>query len=143
MKLWIRILLSLLILGIISAALIWHFIINKPAPDYDKLKADYTINANQLFEEFMSKRKNSENKYNGKIVQIKGKFKTIEQNDSLSVVVFSFGHNLFGEKGIRCTLLPKYKSEIKKHIPETEISIKGYCSGFNDVDVILTKCSIK
>ena len=101
MKTWLKILLILFFMGIISAFLVYHFVINKPHPDYDKEPAKYSLKANELFNQFTSNKKESEKKYNGQVVEISGKCTSIEQNDSLAVVVFSFKAGMFGDEGIR------------------------------------------
>jgi hypothetical protein len=143
MKKWLKILLILFFIGIVSAGLFYHFVIDKPHPDYDKLPAKYSLAANELYNQFTTKRKESETKYNGEVVEISGKCSNIEQNDTVAVVVFSFKAGMFGDEGIRCTLLPKYNQEIKSYKKDSDIMIKGYCSGYNDVDVVLIKCSIQ
>ena len=88
-------------------------------------------------------KKGSGEKYNGKVIQISGKYSGIEENDTLSVIVFSFKQGIFGDEGIRCILLTRYKN-IKNNLPKDSlISIKGFCSGYNETDVILTNCSIQ
>jgi hypothetical protein len=142
MRTWIKIVLVLFLLGVISALLVYHFVINKPHPDYEKMKADYTITAKDLYSQFAADKKEAGLKYNGKVLEISGKFKSIEKNDTLAVVVFSFKEGMFGDEGIRCTLLSKFTDKTKELINGTEVRIKGYCSGFNDTDVILEKCSL-
>jgi hypothetical protein len=56
--------------------------------------------------------------------------------------VFVFEQGDFGDEGIRCTMLPKYNFEAGKLQPDVEIKVKGYCTGYNETDVILEKCSI-
>jgi len=82
------------------------------------------------------KKNESAQKYNGKIIEIIGKFVKIESNDSLSVVVFVFKQGDFGDEGIRCTLLPHCKQHAAQLNPGAEIHIKGLCAGYNDTDVI-------
>ena len=45
MKTWIKILLGLAVAGIAAAFLVYHFVINKPQPDFEKIKPDYSLNA--------------------------------------------------------------------------------------------------
>ena len=71
-----------------------------------------------------------------------GKLSKIEASDSLVTAVFVFGQGDFGDEGIRCSMLPKYSFEAGKLQPDGEIKVKGYCTGYNETDVILEKCSI-
>jgi len=143
MKTWLKIILIIFIIGTISALLVYHFVINKPHPDYEKETATYSLKANDLFNAFKNNRKTSEAKYNGQVIEISGIFSKTEKTDSSAVVVFAFNQGMFGDEGIRCTLLPKYKTAIDNFVTGTEIKIKGFCSGYNDTDVILIKCSIQ
>ena len=52
MKLWIKILLILAVAGIIAGFLFYHFVINKPQPDFEKIKPDYCLNAASFYNEF-------------------------------------------------------------------------------------------
>jgi uncharacterized protein (DUF1330 family) len=143
MKTWLKILLGLFLLGITSASLVYHFVINKPHPDYDKEPAKYSLKASEFFNDYVTNRKESETKYNGQVIEISGNFSSVEKTDSTDVVVFAFRQGMFGDEGIRCTLLPKYKEVIGDYTKDKEIKVKGYCSGYNDTDVILIKCSIQ
>jgi len=143
MKTWIKILLTLFLVGIIAAALVYHFVINKPHPDYEKEPAKYSLKASELFTQFTTNRKESEKKYNGQVIEISGKYTSIEKNDSTVIVVFALNKGDFGDEGIRCTMLPKFKTEMAGYPKSSEIKIKGFCSGYNDTDVILIKSSIQ
>jgi hypothetical protein len=142
MKVWIKILLIIFLLVIISLVMIYFFVINKSHPDYDTKKPDYVLPAKTLYEQFSTDKITAGAKYNGKVIEISGIFKSIEKNDSLEVVVFSFKEGMFGDEGIRCTFLAKYTYKVLALDKKSEVRIKGFCSGFNDVDVIMEKCSL-
>ena len=62
--------------------------------------------------------------------------------DSLVIAVFVFNQGMFGDEGVRCTMLhgqTKLAANISKG---NTVKIKGFCSGYNDTDVILEKCSL-
>jgi hypothetical protein len=142
MKKWIKILLVFIVAGIISILLVYHFVINKPHPDYETKKTDYVLTAKALYEQFTLDKKTAGAKYNGKVLEISGIFKSIEKNDTLAVLVFSFKEGMFGDEGIRCTFLPKFKDKVNALNKNSKVRIKGFCSGFNDTDVIMEKCSL-
>ena len=123
--------------------LVYHFVINKPHPDYEKEPAKYSLKATEFFNAYITSRKESETKYNGQVIEIEGKYSSVEKNDTTAIVVFVFKQGMFGDEGIRCTMLPKYKTALDNTAKGTEIKVKGYCSGYNDTDVILIKCSIQ
>jgi len=141
MKFWIKLFLGLMLLGIISILLSYFFIYNKPQPNYEKADAQYTMPARDLFREFVQNKAQADSLYTGKVVLIEGKLSRIEKVDSLVLAVFVFGSGMFGEEGVRCTMLPNFKETLILYDTTTPIKIKGYCTGFND-DVILEHCSI-
>jgi len=137
MKTWIKVLLILAVLGIATGTYVYIFVYNKPHPDISKEKPVYTLSASQLFSEYKNNKVEAGKKYNGKVIQINGKVSKVEKNDTLSVAIFVFAKDDFGDAGVRCTMLPEFK-DIKDSV---EANIKGVCNGFNDTDVILEKCS--
>jgi len=142
MKTWIKIVLSLLVLGFITGILVAYFLYNKPHPDYEKMDAAFTLAAADLYKAFTANKNEAGTKYNGKVIATTGKLSKVEVKDSLTICVFVFEQGMFGDQGVRCTMLPGYRERAGKMQPGTEVCIKGYCTGFNDTDAILEKCSI-
>lgn len=142
MKKWILILLGLFILGIILVAFVYIFIYNKPHPDYENLKADYSMPAIKLFKAYTFDQKGSDKLYLGRMIEIEGRLNRIEKADSLVIAVFVFGQDDFGETGIRCSMLTKFNKEAEKLKPDGTVRLKGYCTGFSGSDVILEQCSM-
>jgi hypothetical protein len=142
MKKWIIILAGIIIAGIAGLAVIFFFFYNKPHPDYEKMDAAYSLKASELYQAFTTGRQEAEKKFNGQVVEISGIPAKLEDTDSLVVAVFVFNQGMFGDEGIRCTLLPGAHAKARGMSPATEVKIKGYCTGFNDTDVILEQCSI-
>jgi hypothetical protein len=142
MKTWGKIILSLFVVVIIALVLGYVFVYNKSHPDYEKMKPDFTLTASELYSSFNANTTESETKYNGKILSVSGTLTKVESTDSLVIAVFVFNQGIFGDEGIRCTMLPKFNDDTKKLQPENVYNIKGYCTGFNDPDVILEQCSI-
>ena len=142
MKKIIKIGIGLLIIGIIAGTLGYVFIYNKPHRNFEKASPDFNLSAFELFDAYISDRNMAETKYNGKVIQLNGKIQKTEKVDSIVIGVFVFQEGLFGDEGIRCTMLPKFNDEILKVKPETSVLIKGFCTGYNDTDVILEKCTL-
>ncbi|HRY32343.1 MAG TPA: hypothetical protein P5531_05195 [Bacteroidales bacterium] len=142
MKKWMLILITLIILGVIAAFLIYKYIYNKPHTDYVKAKTDVSVHAADLFNAYVSDQASADATYTGKVLEVKGAFTRIEQADSLTIVVFVLGEGLFGDEGVRVTLLPAYSDKASQLEPGSEITLKGYCTGFNDTDVVLEKGSL-
>ena len=142
MKNWIKILIIAAGIGIAGLAYIWFFVYNKPHRNIEKSKPDYVISAGACYQHYSEGQNTEMKNYTGSVLQISGIPSSIENSDSLMVVVFVFNNGMFGDEGIRCTLLTSY-SKLAQNINLTEtITIKGYCSGYNDTDVIIEQCSI-
>ena len=129
-------------LGIASAVYLYIFVINKPHPDYEKMDPEYVMLASDLFDSYRTYRADSEEKFNGRVIQLNGTFDRIEQNDSLLVGVFVFDQGIFGEEGVRCTMLASQNGTVNKKLEGKEVRVKGFVTGYNDTDVILEKCSL-
>jgi hypothetical protein len=131
-----------MVIGVITASLIFAFVYNKAHKDFEKMKPDHTLSASELYNSCIANTTGSETKYNGKVIEVTGTLTKVESTDSLVIAVFVFNQGMFGDEGIRCTMLPKFNEEAKKLQPGNQCNIKGYCTGFNDPDVILEQCSI-
>lgn len=142
-KKWITILGILAGLGLIGALIVYFFVFNKPHTDYAKATPDYDLKAATLFEEFRTNPETSGTKYNGKVLAITGELNSVEQTDSLTVAVFGFEEGMFGSEGVRCTMIPEHSGEVVRVAPGTTLTIKGYCTGYNETDVIIEHCSLE
>jgi hypothetical protein len=142
MKKWFKIIGALAVIAIIAAVLIYFFVINKPHPDYEKEQAAFTLKANELFEQYRADKTGANEKYTGQVLQVSGMLDKVEALDTISIAVFIFEEGMFGDEGIRCTMLEKYSKQLQAYGLNKAINIKGYCTGYNDTDVILTHCSI-
>ncbi len=138
MKNFKRILGILFVIGILLAAYIWFFVINKPHRNFETAKPDITMNARQCYNEA------SQNKLHpgGKVLEIYGVPSSVENSDSLVVVVFAFKEGMFGSSGIRCTMLPDNQKKALALSTSDTTYIKGFCAGYNGTDVVMDHCSI-
>ena len=127
--------------GLISAGLVYQFVINKPHKNYEKARPAYVVSARELFESFRTNRETAELKFNGQVVMLHGHLDRIEDLDEKVTGVFVFDTGMFGEEGVRCTMLPNHSSNLKSMPEGSEVQIKGYLTGYNDTDVILEQCS--
>ena len=142
MKTWIKILLGLIVVGLIALFLVYKFVYNKQHPDYENIEPAFTVNAQDFYNAYKTNNEAASAKYNGKMIAINGKLSKVETADSLVTAVFVFNQGAFGDEGIRCTMLKKFNTAAEKLQPDGEVKIKGYCTGFNETDVVLEKCSI-
>ena len=137
-----KIAIALFVIGIVSAGLVFRFVINKPHKDFEKAKPAYIVSASELFDTFRSEREEAEMKFNGQVVLLNGKLDKIEVSDNLVTGVFVFEQGMFGDEGVRCTMLPNHSANLKA-IPEgSEVQLKGFLTGYNETDVILEQCSV-
>ena len=134
----IKISISAITILLAVAAYIWFFVYNKPHRDFERARPDFVLSAEKCYNDFVAGKKI----YTGKVVQISGKNAKFEINDSLTTLVFVFNEGMFGDEGIRCTLLPRYGKKVHEIDFSKPVTLKGFCSGFNDTDVILESCSI-
>jgi len=133
--------------GILAAAYVWFFVYNKPHIDYESATPDYVVTAKNCYLSFSGQQIYNEKQgtvnYTGKILQLSGLATKIEKNKDATVIIFVFDNGVFGDEGIRCSLLPAYVEAANNLDLSQEITIKGFCAGYNDTDVILQFCSIK
>jgi len=141
-KKWLSVLGILAGIAIIGALAVYFFVYNKPHKDYSKATPDFELNAAALFEEFRANPESSSAKYTGKVISVSGELNAVEQTDSLTIAVFGFEEGMFGSEGVRCTMIPEHKDEIINTAPGTTVVLKGFCTGYNDTDVILEHCSM-
>ena len=141
-KLIIKLGIGGMLVGLIAVLLVFRFVINKPHPDYEKIEPAFVLLAADLFESYAGDRSTAEELYNGKIVQLNGTLTKIEKTDSLTVGIFVFDEGMFGDEGVRCTMLPQYAQVPGDFAEGSEVRIKGFVAGYNETDVILDKCSI-
>lgn len=139
---WIFIIGILFVIAIAGVIIIYFFVYNKPHKDYAKAKADYSIEASELYNEFKANQASASTKYNGKVVQIHGSLNSVENADSLIIAVFSFEQGMFGDMGIRCAISPSDSEALLAVAPGTSITLKGLCTGYNETDVIMEHGSL-
>ena len=142
MNKWIKIISALFILGIVGGVLGYYFIYNKPHVDYEKAEAEYRFTGEQLHSLYVANSSEASQKYNGSVLAVTGRISSVENPDSLTVIVFALSEGMFGDEGIRFTMLEHYRDQANALGKDELVTIKGYCTGYNDTDVILEKCSI-
>ena len=137
-RFWLILALVVGIAGVVVAYLMY----NKPHPDYTDMDAEHTLSAAALYKAFLSDTEGSNALYTGKVIQISGSLTGIEALDSTAIAVFAIEQGMFGEQGVRCTFHPEHAGEMSGIRSGDEVAIKGFCTGYNETDVILEKCVI-
>jgi len=141
MKKLLKIGAGLAVLGILAAVYVWFFVYNKPHRDYQNAEADFIVSAETCYNQYAGNAEKSK-QYLDKVLQVEGIPSSIESTDSTVIVVFAFSSGMFGDEGIRCIMLPNQHDKTNNLVLTENISIKGYCTGYNGTDVILEHCSL-
>lgn len=143
MKKLLRIALILAGLGLIAAALVWKFYVNKPHDDIEKATPAFTMATEEIWKQFTTDTQKSSSTYNNKVIELTGKVSIVNSSDSLVSVVFNMEvDSMFGNKSISCEMLQKYNDEAKTLATGSLIKIKGLCTGYDETDIKFNKCSI-
>lgn len=141
MRKYVKIIGLVMVAGIIAAIALYLFVYNKPHPDYAKAHPDFVLTADVLFHSYQSGESASAN-YTGAVLQVTGTIHKVESAGDQVIAVTVFEEGLFGDEGIRYAMLPDYQQNILQLSTGATLVIKGLCTGYNDTDVILEKCSI-
>jgi hypothetical protein len=139
MKKWIGIIGALALIGVTVAVMVYVFVINKPHPDYEKVNPDYFMTAEALFGAFRDDAQKASELYNGKIIQVSGQLSSVEDVNGQLVLCFVLGEGMFGEEGIRISMIPSEALQSNSFVEGQDITLKGYCTGFNDTDVVMSQ----
>lgn len=143
MKKLLKIGLILAAIGLVAAALVWKFYVNKPHDDIEKAKAAYSMTTEEFWSKYNTDINDADSLYRKQVIELSGKLGRIDQNDSLVSAIFLMAaDSMFGEKSIRCQMYTKHNKEAAALIPGSVIKIKGFCVGYNDPDIQFNKCSI-
>lgn len=142
MNKWTKIIAAVILLGILGGAAGYFFVYNKPHVNYEKARADFSLAGEDLFRMYSVHKLEAELTYNGKILEVKGRVSTVENPEAMTVVVFALGEGMFGDEGIRFTMLENHREKANALKRGDLVTIKGYCTGYNDTDIILEKCSL-
>lgn len=143
MKKLLKIAIVLAVAGLITAGLVWKFYVNKPHDDVEKATAAYMVSASDLWKQYNGNLSMADSMYTGKVIEVKGKFDRADKTDSLVYAVFVMeADSMFGDKSVRCEMLQKYNEETLALSSGAEVTLKGYCNGYDQTDIKLNKCSV-
>jgi hypothetical protein len=143
MKKLFKIGLILAVTGLIAAALVWKFYINKPHEDIAKATPAYSMATEEIWNQYNTNRKIADSLYTNKVIELTGNMSRIDKNDSLVSVIFVMAaDSMFGDKTIACQLYKKNNDEANALPIGGKVKIKGVCVGYDDTDIKFNKCSI-
>jgi hypothetical protein len=143
MKNWLKILIALVIVGVIAAFLVFKFYINKPHADIEHATPAYTMSSTELWKQYNADLKLADSLYTGKVIEVTGNLSRADKSDTLVYAVYVMeADTMFGDKSIRCEMLPNYETEATSIPSGSVVKIKGFCNGFDQTDIKFSKCSI-
>lgn len=131
-----------LILGLFFALLAggygWY-LYNKPVADLDHIDADFSLTADELFDQFENNEADANKKYLGKVIEVYGQVRDLTIGDSGELnMLLASGSPFFG---INCGISSVSETKYKNYKVGDSIKIKGECTGVS-MDVVLTRCVI-
>jgi hypothetical protein len=131
-----------ILIAAVAGAVVAYLMYNKPHPDYTEMEPEHTLSVQSIYQAFQDDPAGSNALYTGKVIQLSGALTRTEQLDTTAILVFALEEGMFGEQGVRCTMHPDHLAPAEALQAGSEVSVKGYCTGFNDTDVILEKCVV-
>jgi hypothetical protein len=143
MKNLLRIAVILAVIGVVAAAIVWKFYINKPHENIENATPAYKLATEEIWKQYNADVKKSDSLYTGKVIELTGKLNRTDKSDTLVYAVFVMEvDSMFGDKSVRCEMLRKYNSEANELPKDAMVKIKGFCTGFDQTDIKFNKCSI-
>jgi hypothetical protein len=135
--------LILLAIGLVAAALVWKFYVNKPHDDIEKATPAYSISTEEIWNKYNTDRKTADSLYNNQVIEVTGNLSRIDKNDTLVSAIFVMAaDSMFGDKTIACQMYKKHNEEAVALVVGAKVKIKGFCIGYDDTDIKFNKCSI-
>lgn len=138
-----RLIVLLVIIIVLAGAWYGYRKYTAEVPSLTDLKTDVRINALDLISAFEKDSASANKQYLGKILEVTGNIKSIEQDEAIVVL----GDNS-GTSSVRCSIDSNFVKDIPTLNVGANLSIKGHCTGFNPdetgmglgSDVILNRC---
>lgn len=128
-----KLILTVGIAVIVGLSLGFYFY-NKPADGIADASAVYSLNTNELTDAFNQNEQLANEKYLGKVIEVSGKVLMTESGER--VVITLEGSDM---SNVRAEMIKGFK--LDKNIAETNVTLKGKCTGLL-LDVVLNECII-
>jgi exonuclease VII large subunit len=145
-KNWIKYGLIIGVVGIVALIIVATYMFNKPQRNIANEKAEFTISAAQLYNDFATNEQTANTKYlseaNGKVLQIEGIISEMVDGQDGNLVITLKDASMEG--GISCTLVKDETAKAKKFKTGDKIVLKGECTGYIEItsEVDLIKCVV-
>jgi hypothetical protein len=140
MKKWIKILAVLAVIGIAAVSYVYVFVYNKAHPDYAQLEPKISLTAEHCFTTFRTNESEANERFVGKMIQLSGNLNQIEHAEDQTIFYFILSEGMFGNEGVRVSMLPH--EQLSNITAGENITLKGFCTGYNQTDVILEHGSV-
>lgn len=135
-----------IVVVILMAAIYGWYQYNRTVQGLADVRADYSVEASALIQEFISNETAAQKKYLNKILSVKGTIKGIEPGENAGTVVLGDTTDM---NGVRCVLDSTANATAGSLQRGVVITIKGAITGFNKdetgllgSDVQLNRCVI-
>lgn len=145
---WKRKILLLFIILILGGGGLWYGLkeYNRTNTDIAHVKADVKVSASDLIHEYETNDSLANQKYLGKIIEVDGAIKKLD-NDGSGGYVVVLG-NTTSLSSIRCAMDSTHNQDAAALKTGSSAILRGHCSGFNKddmglgSDVILDRCAL-
>jgi hypothetical protein len=141
-----RIIIGGIVVVIMTTAIYAWYQYNRTVEGLSAVRADYSINASALINEFVNNEDSANKKYLNKILSVKGMIKSVESGQGAGTIVLGDTTDM---SGVRCVLDSSAHSMTASLQQGAVITIKGAITGFNKdetgllgSDVQLNRCVI-
>jgi hypothetical protein len=136
---------GIVVVILVVAAYAWYQY-NRTVQGLHDVRADYSVNATALINEFVSNEDSANKKYQNRILAVKGMVKNIEPGEGAGTIVLGDTSDM---SGVRCVLDSTAHAKTASLQRGTLITIKGAITGFSKdetgllgSDVQLNRCVI-
>ncbi len=130
-----KIVIALIVLFIAGAG-IAYYMYNKPVASLERKKADVNVTADQILADYEADEKTANDKYLGKVVEVKGKVATITSEDGKHKVQLETSNPI---ALVICEM--EDGKDVTALKAGEDATIKGLCSGYLS-DVILVQSTV-
>jgi len=110
-----------------------------PDKNLNKVKADFVLPANKLFNEFDNNEGQANKKYMDRVIEVSGNIAEINEDQKGAKVITLKNKDDFS--GVLCTLIENETTTLNNYKINQPIKIRGVCTGML-MDVVLNKCVI-
>jgi hypothetical protein len=134
---------TVIVLAGIAVFVIYKYVSKeKPQAEFVDQKPDVQLRAKRLWTDYSMNKDIADPKYTGKIIEIEGQIMRVEEKEGKVIVVFAYRKGATSDEGIRVTMLPQFNRAAKGINPFKNIKIKGHCTGYDGIDVLMEDGSI-